>query len=161
VFLIYQKKMKLCAKYYIIEDAKIGKNTIIRDFVNIYGCTIGDNCKIGPHVDIQKGVTIGDNCKIESHAFIPVGVTIENNVFIGPHVVFINDKLPRVVDPDWVPIPTFVKEWASIGAGSVVLCGVTIGERAMVAAGSVVTKDVPARMLVKGNPARIVGEVQK
>lgn len=153
--------MKISAKYYIIEDSEIGKNTVIRDFVNIYGCKIGDNCKIGPHVDIQRGVKIGNGCKIESHAFIPTGVTIEDNVFIGPHVCFINDKWPRVVDPGWTPAATHVKEWASIGACSTILCGVTIGERAMIAAGSVVTKDVPPKNLVKGNPAKIIGKVNK
>lgn len=153
--------MKISAKYYIIEDAEIGKGTLIRDFVNIYGCKIGDNCKIGPHVDIQRGVKIGNGCKIESHAFIPTGVTIEDNVFIGPHVCFINDKWPRVVDPGWKPAKTYVKEWASIGASSTILCGVTIGERAMIAAGSVVTKDVPPKTLVKGNPAKIYGTVNK
>jgi acetyltransferase-like isoleucine patch superfamily enzyme len=153
--------MKISAKYYIIEDAEIGKDTLIRDFVNIYGCKIGDNCKIGPHVDIQRGVKIGNGCKIESHAFIPTGVTIEDNVFIGPHVCFINDKWPRVVDPGWKPAKTYVKEWASIGASSTILCGITIGERAMIAAGSVVTKDVPPKALVKGNPAKIYGTVNK
>ncbi len=151
--------MKLLAKYYTIEDADIGENTIIRDFVNIFGCKIGKDCKIAPFVDIQKGVTIGDKCAIEAFAFIPTGVTIEDEVFIGPHVCFTNDKKPRAVNPGWKVVPTTVKKGASIGAGSIIMCGVTIGEKAMVGAGSVVTKDVPANTLVIGNPAKEVGKV--
>ena len=151
--------MKLLAKHYIIEDADIGENTVVRDFVNIFGCKIGKDCKIAAFVEIQKGVTIGNKCAIEAFAFIPTGVTIEDEVFIGPHVCFTNDKKPRAVNPGWKVVPTTVKKGASIGAGSIIMCGVTIGEKAMVGAGSVVTKDVPANTLVIGNPAKDVGKV--
>ena len=151
--------MKLLAKHYIIEDADIGENTVVRDFVNIFGCKIGKDCKIAAFVEIQKGVTIGDKCAIEAFAYIPTGVTIEDEVFIGPHVCFTNDKKPRAVNPGWKVVPTTVKKGASIGAGSIIMCGVTIGEKAMVGAGSVVTKDVPANTLVIGNPAKEVGKV--
>ena len=154
------KSMKLYAKYYTIEDAEIGKNTVVRDFVNIYACKIGDNCKIAPHVDIQKGVTIGNNCKIEPFSFIPTGVTIEDDVFIGPHVCFTNDKTPVANDPEWKPVPTLVKKGASLGARSVILCGVTIGKGAMVGAGAVVTKDVPPNTVVVGNPAKQIRKVK-
>jgi acetyltransferase-like isoleucine patch superfamily enzyme len=148
-------------------DVKLGKNVKIYDFVNLYGCEIGDNTKIGAFVEIQKGAKIGKNCKISSHTFICEGVTIEDNVFIGHHVVFINDKYPRATnekgelktEKDWVVIPTLVKKGASIGSGAVILCGVVIGENAIVGAGSVVTKDVPPNTIVAGNPARIIREI--
>jgi UDP-2-acetamido-3-amino-2,3-dideoxy-glucuronate N-acetyltransferase len=152
--------MKVLAKHYIVENADIGENTVIRDFVNIFGCKIGKNCKIAAFVEIQKGVTIGNNCAIEAFAFIPSGVTIEDEVFIGPHVCFTNDKKPKAVNPGWKIIPTVVKKGASIGAGSIILCGVTIGKNALVGAGSVVTKDVPPDTLVIGNPAKPVGKVK-
>jgi UDP-2-acetamido-3-amino-2,3-dideoxy-glucuronate N-acetyltransferase len=151
--------MKVLAKHYIIEDADIGENTIIRDYVNIFGCKIGKNCKIAAFVEIQKGVIIGNNCAIEAFVFIPSGVTIEDEVFIGPHVCFTNDKKPRAVNPGWKTIPTVVKKGVSIGAGSVILCGITIGEKAMVAAGSIVTKDVPPKTLVSGNPAKPIKKI--
>ena len=151
--------MKVLAKHYVVENADIGENTVIRDFVNIFGCKIGKNCKIAAFVEIQKDVKIGDNCAIEAFTFIPSGVKIEDEVFIGPHVCFTNDKKPRAVNPGWKTIPTTVKKGASIGAGSIVLCGITIGEKAMVAAGSVVTKDVPPNTLVSGNPAKIVEKI--
>lgn len=151
--------MKILAKYYVIENAEIGENTVIRDYVNIFGCKIGKNCKIAAFVEIQKDVAIGNNCAIEAFTFIPSGVTIEDEVFIGPHVCFTNDKKPRAVNPGWKTIPTVVKKGASIGAGSVILCGVTIGEKAMVAAGSVVTKDVPQNTLVAGRPAKIIKKI--
>jgi UDP-2-acetamido-3-amino-2,3-dideoxy-glucuronate N-acetyltransferase len=151
--------MKVLAKHYIIENAEIGENTVIRDYVNIFGCKIGKNCKIAAFVEIQKGVTIGNSCAIEAFTFIPSGVIIEDEVFVGPHVCFTNDKKPRAVNPGWNTIPTVVKKGASIGAGSIILCGVTIGEKAMIAAGSVVTKDVPEKTLVAGNPAKSVKKI--
>jgi acetyltransferase-like isoleucine patch superfamily enzyme len=152
--------MKNLAKHYVIEDADIGENTVIRDYVNIFGCKIGKNCKIAAFVEIQKDVTIGDKCAIEAFAFIPTGVTIEDEVFIGPHVCFTNDKIPKAVNPGWKVIPTIVKKGASIGAGSVIICGVTIGEEALVGAGSVVTTDVPPKTIVAGNPAKPIGKVE-
>jgi len=151
--------MKVLAKHYVIENADIGENTVIRDYVNIFGCKIGKNCKIAAFVEIQKDVTIGNSCAIEAFTFIPSGVTIEDEVFIGPHVCFTNDRQPRAVNPGWKTIPTVVKKGASIGAGSVILCGVTIGEKAMVAAGSVVTKDVAEKTLVAGNPAKPIKKI--
>jgi acetyltransferase-like isoleucine patch superfamily enzyme len=151
--------MDIKAKHYIIEDSDIGENTVIRDFVNIFGCKIGKNCKIAAFVEIQKDVTIGNCCAIEAFAFIPTGVIIEDEVFIGPHVCFTNDKKPRVINPGWKVIPTLVKKGASIGAGVVILCGVTIGQRAVVAAGSIVTEDVSPNTLVCGNPAKPIKKV--
>jgi len=152
--------MKLLAKYYVIEDADIGENTIIRDFVNIFGCKIGKDCKIAPFVDIQKGVVIGDRCKVEPFAFIPTGVTIEDDVFIGQHVCFMNDKTPKAYDPTWKPMSTVVKKGASIGAGAIIVCGNTIGEGSLVGAGAVVTKDVPPNTVVVGNPAKVLRKVK-
>lgn len=148
----------------IAPDVKIGKNVKIYGFVNLYGCEIGDNTKIGAFVEIQKGVRIGKNCKISSHSFICEGVTIEDGVFIGHHVVFINDKFPRATneqgelqtEADWVVRPTLVKRGASIGSGAVIMCDLTIGENAIIGAGSVVTKDVPNNAIVAGNPARLL-----
>ena len=149
--------MKLLAKYYSIDDAEVGDDTIVRDFVNLYGCKIGKGCKIAAFAEIQRGVTIGDRCKVEAFAFIPTGVTIEDEVFIGPHACFTNDKRPRAVG-DWEVTPTLVKKGASIGANATIVCGVTIGEGAMVGAGAVVTKDVLAGATVMGCPARQVGQ---
>ena len=154
------ESMKLLAKYYVIEDADIGENTIIRDFVNIFGCKIGKDCKIATFVDIQKGVVIGDRCKVESFAFIPTGVTIEDDVFIGQNVSFMNDKTPKAYDPESKPMPTLVKRGASIGAGAKIICGNTIGEGALVGAGAVVTKDVPPNTVVVGNPAKVLKKVK-
>lgn len=146
--------MELLSDYYVIKDAEIGKGTIVRHF-NLYGCKIGKNCKIASFVEIQKDVVIGDNCKIEAFAYIPTGVAIEDEVFIGPHACFTNDKKPKAVG-EWEVVPTLVKKGASIGANAIILCGVTIGENAMVGAGSVVTKDVPPNTVVAGNPAKPV-----
>jgi acetyltransferase-like isoleucine patch superfamily enzyme len=148
----------------IAPDVKLGRNVVIRDFVNLYGCEIGDNTKLGTFVEIQKGAVIGRNCKISSHSFICEGVTIEDNVFIGHNVTFINDRYPRATTPegtlqtdeDWQCIPTVVKQGASIGSGATLLCGIVVAEHALVGAGSVVTHDVPARCVVAGNPARVI-----
>ena len=146
---------------------KLGRNVSIQDFVNLYGCEIGDNTKIGPFVEVQKGAKIGKNCKIQSHTFICEGVTIEDYAFIGHNVTFINDLYPRSTtedgslqtEEDWAVIPTLIKKGASIGSSATLLCGITIGERAIVGAGSVVTKDVPPDTIVAGNPARIIRSV--
>ncbi len=148
----------------ISPDVEVGEGTKIFDFVNLYGCRIGKNSKIGTFVEVQKKASIGDNCKISSHTFICEGVTIEDNVFVGHGVVFINDPTPRAANPDgslqteadWQVHPTVVKKGASIGSGAVILCDVTIGEGALVGAGAVVTKDVPAGAVVAGNPARVL-----
>ena len=145
--------MKLLAKYYKIDDAVVGEDTIVRDFVNLYGCKIGKGCRIAAYAEIQRGVTIGDRCKVEAFSFIPTGVTIEDEVFIGPHVCFTNDRHPKAVG-DWEVTPTLVKKGASIGANATIVCGVTIGEDALVGAGAVVTKDVPANAVVVGCPAK-------
>jgi acetyltransferase-like isoleucine patch superfamily enzyme len=146
----------------IAPDVKLGKCVKLYAFVNLYGCEIGDGSKIGTFVEIQKGARIGANCKISSHTFICEGVTIEDGVFIGHGVTFINDMYPRATtedgtlqtDADWKCIATVVKKGASIGSGSTILAGITIGEYAMVGAGSVVTHDVPPRTIIAGNPAR-------
>ena len=146
----------------IAPDVKLGKDVKIYAFVNLYGCEIGDETKIGTFVEIQKGAVIGKRVKVSSHSFICEGVTIEDEVFIGHSVMFINDKYPRSTtedgslqtEADWVCTATLVKKGASIGSNATILCGVTIGERAMVGAGSVVTHDVPAGAVVAGNPAR-------
>lgn len=147
----------------IASDVKLGKNVKIFEFTNLYGCEIGDNSKVGAFVEIQKNAKIGKNVKVSSHTFICEGVTIEDDVFIGHNVSFINDKYPRATtengglqtEADWKVVPTLVKRGASIGTSSTILCGVTIGERAIVGAGSVVTKDVPAGVIVVGVPARM------
>jgi acetyltransferase-like isoleucine patch superfamily enzyme len=144
------------------EDVKLGRDVTIYGFVNLYGCEIGDEAKIGAFVEIQRNAKIGSRCKVSSHTFICEGVTIEDECFIGHHVAFINDRYPAAVTPggalqtgaDWEVVPTRVCRRASIGSGAVILCGVTIGEGALVGAGSVVTKDVPPHTIVAGNPAR-------
>jgi len=150
-----RKKDRKLPRFSLIKDAEIGEGTIVHDQVNLYKCRIGKNCKIDAYVYIEQNVEIGDNCKIRPFVFIPTGVTIENNVFIAPGVVFTNDKLPRV-SGQWKLAPSRVKEGASIGAGSVILPGITIGKRAIVGAGAVVTKDVPNDAIVVGNPAYVV-----
>lgn len=144
------------SRFSIIKDAEIGEGTRIHDQVNIYKCKIGKNCKIDAYVYIEEDVEIGDNCKIRPFVFIPTGVVIEDDVFIGPNVAFTNDKYPKARG-EWKLFPIRVKRGASIGANSVVVAGVTIGEDALVGAGSVVTKDVPSYAVVAGNPARIIG----
>lgn len=145
----------------IAPDVKLGEGVKIYAFVNLYGCEIGDGSKIGTFVEIQKGATIGKQVKVSSHTFICEGVTIEDEVFIGHGVMFINDKYPRSTtvsgqlqtEEDWVCTPTLIKRGASIGSNATILCGVTVGEGAMVGAGSVVTRDVPPNTIVAGNPA--------
>ncbi len=147
-----------------INNVKMGKDVKIFDFVNLYGCSIDDNTKVGTFVEIQKNASIGKNCKISTHTFICEGVHIEDNVFIGHNVTFINDKHPRSVNPDgsmqteedWKVVETIVRKGASIGSSATILCGVTIGENAIVGAGAVVTKDVPSNAVVAGVPAKII-----
>jgi UDP-2-acetamido-3-amino-2,3-dideoxy-glucuronate N-acetyltransferase len=151
----------------IAEDVKLGKNVQIYNFVNLYGCEIGDDTRIGAFVEIQKNAKIGKRCKIQSHTFICEGVTIEDEVMISHGVMFINDKDPAAANKDgelktekeWTCIPTLVKRRASIGSNATILCGITIGEGALVGAGAVVTKDVPANTVVVGNPARVLREL--
>jgi len=145
----------------IADDVRLGENVKLSKFINAYGCTIGDNSKIGAFVEIQKNATIGKNCKISSHTFICEGVTIEDEVFVGHNVAFINDSYPRATtadgglqtEADWQVEPTRVKKGASIGSGCTILSRVTIGENALIGAGSVVTHDVPDNAIVAGNPA--------
>jgi acetyltransferase-like isoleucine patch superfamily enzyme len=148
----------------VSEDVKLGKNVKLSKFINLYGCIIGNNTKIGAFVEVQKNATIGNNCKISSHTFICEGVIIEDNVFIGHGVTFINDSYPRATshggrlqnDADWKVESTIVKKGASIGSGATILANITIGEGAFIGAGSVVTKDVPIDAIVAGNPAKII-----
>jgi len=150
----------------IAPDVKLGRDIRIFNFVNLYGCEIGDGSRIGSFVEIQKGARVGRNCKISSHTFICEGVTIEDEVFVGHNVTFINDKYPRATsvngslqtDADWEVVPTVVKKGASIGSGATLLCGVTIGELAIVGAGAVVTADVSPGTTVAGNPARAIAD---
>lgn len=147
-----------------INNVKLGKDVKIFDFVNLYGCSIDDNTKIGTFVEIQKNAFVGKNCKISSHTFICEGVHIEDNVFVGHNVTFINDKYPRSVNPDgsmqteqnWEVVETYVRNGASIGSSATILCGISIGENAIVGAGAVVTKDVPPNTVVAGIPAKII-----
>lgn len=148
----------------ITPDVKLGSNVKLSRFINLYGCEVGDHTKIGAFVEIQKNAKVGKNCKISSHTFICEGVTIEDNVFIGHGVTFINDTFPRATTPEgemqteehWKVETTLVKKGASIGSGASILANVTIGEEAIVGAGSVVTKNVPANSVVAGNPARVL-----
>jgi acetyltransferase-like isoleucine patch superfamily enzyme len=152
---------------YIAPDVKLGRDVRLSKFINLYGCEIGDETKIGAFVEVQKNATIGRRCKISSHTFICEGVTIEDNVFVGHGVTFINDAYPRATtaegslqtEADWKVEHTLVKKGASIGSGSTILSNVTIGENAIVGAGSVVTKDVPPDVIVAGNPARLLRRV--
>jgi UDP-2-acetamido-3-amino-2,3-dideoxy-glucuronate N-acetyltransferase len=155
----------------IASDVTLGRNVTIPhpELVNLYGCTIGDGCKIASFVEIQRGVVLGRNVKVEAFAFIPTGVRIDDGAFIGPHVCFTNDRYPRAVGEDgaalaageWEVVPTIVKRGASIGANVTVVCGVTIGEDAMVGAGSTVTRDIPPSSLAVGSPAKVIGPVRK
>ena len=148
---------------------KLGRNVKIFSFVNLYGCEIGDNTKVGSFVEIQKNAVIGRNCKISSHTFICEGVHIEDDVFVGHNVTFINDLYPRATaadgglqtEADWKVVETFIKRGASIGSSATILAGVTIGESSIVGAGAVVTKDVPPKTIVAGNPARKLREIVK
>lgn len=152
----------------VAPSVKLGERVALNAFTNLYGCEIGDDSKIGTFVEIQKGAKIGRRCKISSHSFICEGVTIEDEVFVGHNVTFTNDLFPRATradgslqtDADWKCTPTLVKRGASIGSSATIVCGVTIGERAMVGAGAVVTKDVPANTIVVGNPARVVRKLE-
>lgn len=147
-----------------INNVKLGKDVKIFDFVNLYGCSIDDNSKIGTFVEIQKNASVGKNTKISSHTFICEGVHIGDNVFIGHNVTFINDKYPRSANPDgtmqteadWKVVETFIKNGASVGSSSTILCGVTVGENSIVGAGAVVTKDVPPNTIVAGVPAKVI-----
>lgn len=153
----------------IADDVRLGRDVTIVGFVNLYGCEIGDQTKIGTFVEIQRSARVGCRCKVSSHSFICEGVTIEDECFIGHHVVFTNDRYPRAVNADgtlqtaadWQVVPTHVGRRASIGSGAVILCGVRIGEGALVGAGSVVTRDVPPYTIVAGNPARVLRAVPR
>ena len=148
----------------IADSVILGKDVALNDFINLYGCSIGDNSRIGPFVEVQKNATIGQNCKIQSHTFICEGVQIEDDVFVGHGVMFINDRYPQSTndsgelqtEADWTVETTTIKKGASIGSNATILCGVTIGQGAIVGAGSVVVKDVPDNVIVAGNPARIL-----
>ena len=148
----------------IAPDVVLGKNVKLADFINLYGCTIDDETKIGPFVEIQKNAFIGKRCKIQSHSFICEGVTIEDEAFVGHGVMFINDKYPRATadsgdlqtEADWEVVPTLIKRRASIGSNATIMCGITIGEGAIIGAGSVVTEDVSDKVIVAGNPARLI-----
>jgi len=152
----------------IAPDVRLGRDVRLVGFVNLYGCEVGDGSRIGTFVEIQKGARIGQRCKISSHTFICEGVTIEDEVFVGHGVTFINDSFPRATnasgelqtEADWACAPTIVRRGASIGSGATVLGGITIGERAVVGAGSVVTRDVPADTIVAGNPARMLRRIE-
>jgi acetyltransferase-like isoleucine patch superfamily enzyme len=151
----------------IAPDVKLGQNVKLSQFVNLYGCEVGDDTKIGAFVEIQKNARVGKRCKISSHTFVCEGVTIEDEVFVGHGVTFINDTYPRAAtedgqlqtEADWQVETTLIKKGASIGSGSTILSKVTVGEKAIVGAGSVVTRDVPARAIVAGNPARRIREI--
>ncbi|MFZ0759338.1 MAG: acyltransferase [Candidatus Sulfotelmatobacter sp.] len=152
----------------IAPDVKLGKDVKLSKFINLYGCEIGDECKIGAFVEIQKNASVGRRCKISSHTFICEGVTIEDNVFIGHSVTFINDTYPRATadgqlqtEADWKVERTVVKNGASIGSGATILSKISIGENAIVGAGSVVTKDVPPNSIVVGNPAKVVRYIKQ
>ena len=151
----------------IAKDVVLGKDVVLNDFINLYGCTIGDGTRIGPFVEVQKNAIIGKHCKIQSHTFICEGVTIEDEVFVSHGVMFINDKFPRATndsgglqtEEDWNVIPTLVKRGASIGSNVTVMCGITVGTCSIVGAGSVVINDVPDNVIVAGNPAKVIKKI--
>jgi acetyltransferase-like isoleucine patch superfamily enzyme len=151
----------------IAPDVILGKDVVLNDFINLYGCRIDDGTRIGPFVEIQKNAFIGKRCKISSHTFICEGVTIEDEVFIGHGVMFINDKYPKAtsesgalqMEEDWEVVPTLVKRGASIGSNATLLCGITVGAGSIVGVGSTVLNDVPGRTIVAGNPARIIRKI--
>lgn len=152
----------------IADNVILGKDVVLNDFINLYGCRIDDGTRVGPFVEIQKNAFIGKNCKIQSHTFICEGVTIEDDVFVGHGVMFINDRYPRSTsesgglqtEEDWKVIPTVIKKGASIGSNTTILCGITVGAGAIIGAGSVVIKDVPSRTVVAGNPAKVIRELK-
>ncbi len=153
----------------ISPDVVLGKDVVLNDFINLYGCSIGDRTKIGPFVEVQKNALIGKNCKISSHTFICEGVAIEDEVFVGHGVMFINDRYPRAAtesgdlqtEEDWEVIPTVIKKGASIGSNATILCGVTVGAGSIIGAGSVVIRDVPDKVIVAGNPAKIIRRLKE
>lgn len=153
----------------VASDVKLGRDVRLAGFINLYGCTVGDNSRIGPFVEIQKNAQIGKNCKVQSHTFICEGVNIEDECFIGHGVTFINDRYPRSTDgkgklqteADWKMVPTQVKRGASIGSGATIMCGVEIGEGAIVGAGSVVLRNVDAGTIVAGNPAKFIRRIDE
>ena len=153
----------------IAPDVKLGRDVKLSKFINLYGCEVGDETKIGAFVEIQKNATVGKRCKVSSHTFICEGVTIEDNVFVGHGVTFINDSYPRATtaegdlqtEADWKVERTVIKKGASIGSGTTILCNIVVGENAIVGAGSVVTKDVPPNSIVAGNPARLLRTIKK
>lgn len=155
----------------IKNDVKLGQNVQVfqPDLVNLYGCSIGDETKVGAFVEIRRDVRIGRRCKIQAFVFIPEGVTLEDGVFVGPHACFTNDPVPQAVNADgslkdasdWKVVPTLVKEGAAIGANATILCGLTVGRFALVGAGAVVTRDVPDYAIVAGNPAKVIGDTRK
>lgn len=149
------KEKNKSSRFSVLKNVDVGEGTVIHDMVNLYKCKIGKNCKIDAYTYIEEGVVIGDNCKIRPFVFIPTGVTIEDNVFIGPHVVFTNDRHPKV-SGEWRLLPIRVMNGAAIGAGTVILPGVTIGENAIIGAGAVVTKDVDNNAIVAGNPSHVL-----
>jgi len=151
----------------IADNVVLGKDVVLNDFINLYGCRIDDGSRVGPFVEIQKNAFIGKNCKIQSHSFICEGVTIEDDVFVGHGVMFINDRYPRSTsesgglqtEADWEVIPTVIKKGASIGSNATILCGITVGANSIIGAGSVVIKDVPANTVVAGNPAKVLRKI--
>jgi UDP-2-acetamido-3-amino-2,3-dideoxy-glucuronate N-acetyltransferase len=154
----------------VASDVTLGERVVIAypQLVNLYGCSIGDDTRIGPFVEIQKGVSIGRLCKIQSHTFICTGVTIEDEVFVGHGVMFINDRYPRATrngcvqtQDDWEVVPIRVRRGATLGSGAIVMCGVVVGEDAQVGAGAVLTRDVPDRAIVAGVPARVIGDARE